>query len=138
MATGVGVRAEVRLVVKECLCLTSPDHKVVTAENYVAARVRSACNLAYSAARLGHRSSEDGPHSCSQLGYASSGRSSHRDPWDQMGQSTPASHSENTRNLLAVGVDGEQGVVQHLNVEAGPDHKVSARMKWGGASVHWE
>ena len=36
---------------------------------------------------------------------------------------------------LAVGVDNEQGIVQHLNVEAGPDHKVSARMNWGAASV---
>ena len=52
-----------------------------------------------------------------------------------MGQSTPASHSENTPNLPAVGVDDEQGVVQHLNVEAGPDHNVSARMNWGVASV---
>ena len=110
----------------------------MTAESCVAARVKGAGDLAQSAARIGCQSSEDGPHSVGQFGCALSGQFSHRGPWGQTGQSTPASHSENTLSLLAVGVDGEQGVLQHLNVEAGPDHKVSARMKWGGASVHWE
>ena len=112
MATGVGVRAAVLLSRMEFQCLISPGHKLVTAEECVAARVRGACDLAQSAARIGCQSSEDGPHSGGQLGCAPSGQSSRRGPWDQTGQTTLASHSENTLSLLAVGVDGEQGVLQ--------------------------